>query len=239
MMMRAAICDDDTTTLNYLYEQISKEFAAQGAKLSLDKFSTGKDFLNAHKAEPYDVVFLDIDMPEINGFDIAEKIGTDERALIVFVTTHDELVYSSLKFQPFRFLRKTHLEDEIGEAVKAINEKLLKRKAEQRIKFQTRENEIYVYANNIEYIEVYDHWLRVTLNKGETIECYGSLSDLEKQLVPAGFVRTYKSYLVNFKYMHSIEKTQVTLDDGTKIPLSRYKAAEVRERFKDYLRSEL
>jgi len=236
-MIRGAVCDDEPAVLDHLYAHVSKEFKRQGADIHIEKFTSGRDFLSAHKAEPFDVVFLDIDMPEISGFEIAERI--DKRTLIVFVTTHDELVYSSLKFQPFRFLRKTHLEDEMGEAVKAINEKLLKRNAEHRIKFQTKENEIYVYADNIEYIEVYGHWLRVTLNKGETIECYGSLSELEKQLVPVGFVRTYKSYLVNFKYIHSIEKTQVTLDDGTEIPLSRYKAAEVRERFKDYLRSEL
>ncbi len=72
-MIRSAICDDDPTILDYLYAQISKEFKRQGADIHIDKFTSGKDFLNAHKIEPYDVVFLDIDMPEISGFDIAEK----------------------------------------------------------------------------------------------------------------------------------------------------------------------
>ena len=238
-MIRAAICDDEPTILDYLHEHISNEFKRQGAEIQIDKFTSGNDFLTAHKAEPFDVVFLDIDMPVINGFDVAEKISGGEHILIIFVTTHDELVFSSLKFQPFRFMRKTHINSEIEETVGAVNNKLLKRKTEQRIKFQTKDNEIYVSASDIEYIEVYGHWLRVYLNKDETVECYGSLSELEKQLVPLGFVRTYKSYLVNFKYIHSISKAQVTLDNGTEIPLSRYKANEVRDKFKDYLRSEL
>ncbi len=238
-MIRSAICDDEPTILNYLYTHISKEFKRQGTDTHIDKFTSGKDFLNAHKAEPYDVVFLDIDMPEISGFDVAEKISVSEHTLIIFVTSHDELVFSSLKFQPFRFMRKAFLENEIEETVKAINNKILKRRIDQRIKFQTKEKEIFVLTSNIEYIEVFDHRLRVVLNEDKTIECYGSLSEFENQLIPAGFVRPYKSYLVNFKYVHSIEKTQITLDNGTKLPLSRYKANEVRDKFKEYIRSEL
>ena len=238
-MIRGAICDDEPAVLDYLYAHISNEFKRQGADIYIDKFTSGKDFLNAHKIEPYDVVFLDIDMPEISGFDVAEKISVNERTLIIFVTTHDELVFSSLKFQPFRFMRKAFLDNEIEETVKAVNNKILKRRTDQRIKFQTREKEIFVLTSNIEYIEVFDHWLRVILNEGKTIECYGSLSEFEGQLVPAGFIRTYKSYLVNFKYVHSIEKSQITLDNGTKLPLSRYKANEVRDKFKEYIRSEL
>lgn len=238
-MIRAAVCDDEQTILDYLYEHILAEFKRQGAEVKIDKFTSGRFFLKAHKREPFDVVFLDIDMPEISGFDIAEKISSDERTLIIFVTTHDELVFSSLKFQPFRFMRKTYLDNEIEETVKAINNKMLRRKAVQRIKFQTKEKEIYVFADNIEYIEVYDHWLRVFTNEGRTIECYGSLSEFEKMLAPIGFIRTYKSYLVNFKYIHSIGKTQVILDNGTEIPVSRYKLSEVREKLKEYIRSEL
>lgn len=236
-MIRAAICDDENTMLDYLYEHISKEFEGQNANVHIEKYISGKDFLNSYKTKPYDVVFLDIDMPEISGFDVAEKIS--EKALIIFVTTHDELVFSSLKFQPFRFVRKTYLDDEIEETIKAICVKIMKRKAEQRIKFQTREKEVYIFAHDIEYIEVYDHWLRVYTNEKKTIECYGSLSDFENVLAPVGFIRTYKSYLVNFKYINSVQKGQVVLDDGTEIPVSRYKASEVREKLKEYIRSEL
>lgn len=236
-MIRAAICDDESTMLDYLYEHISKEFERQKANVQIDKYTSGKDFLNAYKAEPYDVVFLDIDMPKISGFDVAEKIS--EKALIIFVTTHDELVYSSLKFQPFRFIRKTRLNDELSETVSAVIEHIAKRKAEKKIEFQTKDRKIFLLADEIEYIGVYGHWLRVVVTTGEPIECYGSLSEFEKILAPIGFVRTYKSYLVNLKYVYSIEKTNVVMDNKTEIPLSRYKAAEIKEKFKEYLRSVL
>ncbi len=236
-MIRAAICDDENIMLDYLYEQISKEFEKQNADVHIDKFTSGNDFLSSHKSKPYDVVFLDIDMPEISGFDVAEKIS--EKALIIFVTTHDELVYSSLKFQPFRFLRKTHLDNELSETLSAVIEYIAKRSAERKIEFQTKDRKIYLLADVIEYIEVYGHWLRVVVTDGEPIECYGSLSDFEKILAPIGFVRTYKSYLVNLKYVYSMEKTKVVMDNKTEVPLSRYKAVEIKEKFKEYLRSAL
>lgn len=236
-MIRTAICDDEPATLDYLHEHITKEFKRQGTEIKIDKFTSGQDFLNAHKVEPFDAIFLDIDMPEISGFDVAERIG--ENALIIFVTTHDELVYSSIKFQPFRFIRKTHLDKELSETLTAVNERISKRIAKRKIHFQTKERGIYLLVDEIEYIEVYGHWLRVVVNKGDPIECYGSLSELEKQLQPVGFVRTYKSYLVNLKYVYSLERTKVVMDDKAEIPLSRYKTNEVKEKFKEYLRSAL
>lgn len=53
----------------------------QGAKISVEKFSSGDAFLNAHISGPFDVVFLDIDTPEVSGFDVAERIS--EKALFI------------------------------------------------------------------------------------------------------------------------------------------------------------
>ena len=234
-MIRAAICDDEPTILDYLHEHISKEFKRQGADIQIDKFTSGKDFLNAHKAEPFDVVFLDIDMPEINGFDVAEKISS-EHTLIIFVTTHDELVFSSLKFQPFRFIRKSFLEDELREVADDVNEVLSKRSAGKKFKLQTRAHDVYVDVEQIIYIEIYGHWLHVYTND-EVLECYGILSDYESRLEPFDFVRTHKSYLVNCRYIRSVEKEQVVLDDKTSIPLSRRRINDVNDKFTKYLRS--
>lgn len=239
-MIRAAICDDEPTMLDYLHEHISVEFKRQGADAHIDKFKSGRDYLNAHKVEPFDVVFLDIDMPEISGFDIAEKISGSERTIIIFVTTHDELVFSSIKFQPFRFIRKTFIEDELEEVLDAINKVLSKRTAGKKFKLQTRSHDVYIDVEQIMYIEIYGHWLHVyTYDDKEVLDCYGILSDFEAQLEPFDFVRTHKSYLVNCRYIRSVEKEQVILDDKTTIPLSRRRINDVNDRFTKYLRSML
>lgn len=235
--MRIAVCDDNVVMLNFLCDEINKEFKNNGVDFALDRFENGADFLSVYETAPFDFVFLDIDMPNINGFEIAERINKDNSSLIVFVTSHDELVYSSFRFQPFRFIRKNHIAAELPETVKALAERINERTAARHFEVRTSSGNVFLDLNDVEYIEIYGHWLRITVKNSDAIECYGSLSDFEKRLVPHNFVRTHKSYLVNCKYIYSIEQKQVVLDDNTVIPLSKYKIESVRNKLRSYLRS--
>lgn len=233
-MLRAAICDDDAVMLESLRERISGGFEALGAEASVYGFPSGAELVSAHGAEPFGAVFLDIDMPEASGFDVAE--GLSGSTLIIFVTTHDELVYSSIRFQPFRFIRKTCLDLELPETLSAVHKELTKRELGRRFTFKTGAGETFADLGAVQYIEIYGHRIKVHFDKGEPLECLGSLSELEKQLAAHDFVRTHKSYLVNCKFIFSIDRGRVVLDDGTELPLSRYKAETVREKFKESLR---
>lgn len=237
--MRVAICDDDKIMLNLLCKEIKKEFSRFETDYSFVTFENGFDLLMLHEKEPFDVVFLDIDMPCIDGFEVAEKIKHHNTALIVFITSHDELVYSSFKFQPFRFIRKNHISSELPEAIKALIDTIAERTTASRFEIRTSSGKIFLDLNTVEYIEIYGHWLKIAIHNSDTIECYGSLSDFEKRLGSFHFVRTHKSFLVNCKYIYSIEQKQVILDDKTKIPLSKYKAEYVKNKLRNYLRGNI
>ncbi len=235
-MLRIAICDDDEILLRTLTDKIRKQNHSACSPLEIKTFLLGEDFLNSQRLSPFDIVFLDIDMPEISGFDIAEQVNNASETFIIFVTSHDELVYSSIKFRPFRFIRKAYLDMELSEVMAAVNEEFIKRNAERKFVFQTKSGEVFVDLAQVEYIEIYSHLLMVHLNDTEILECCGSLSDLEQKLSNNGFIRTHKSFLVNCKYIYSIENRQLLLDDKTAIPVSRYKIESVKEKFRDYLR---
>lgn len=238
-MLKIAVCDDDKTMLATIENKIDISYKQNNTEHEIHTFLSGKNFLNSHKKSHFDVVFLDIDMPETNGFDIAEQVNSISETLIVFVTSHDELVYSSIKFRPFRFIRKSYLETELNEVLTAVNAEFMKRCAERKFMFQTKFSEVFVDLSLVEYIEIYGHQLMVHLKDNECLECYGSLSDMERELNNFDFVRTHKSYLVNCKYIYSIEKSQIMLDDKTVIPLSRYKIESVKQSFRNYLRRTL
>lgn len=235
--MRIAICDDDTDFTDNLRAFMKKELAALHVRPVISVYNEGAGFIA--DIPECDAVFLDIDMPAVNGFDIAEQINRMGETLIIFVTMHDELVYSSIKFRPFRFIRKSHLTDELPEVLSALNKTICKRNAGRKFEFQAKTGTVFLDVNSIEYIEIYGHWLHVRVDGGEDLECYGSLSDFEKELAPFDFIRTHKSYLVNCKYIYAIEKGKIVLDDKTEILLSRYRAGEVREKFRSYIRSEI
>lgn len=238
-MLKIAVCDDNETMLRVLTDKIGVIYKQNSIAFEIRSFLSGDSFLNSHKEHSFDVVFLDIDMPDINGFDIAEQVNNSGETLIVFVTSHDELVYSSIKFRPFRFIRKNYLETELGETLTAANTELMKRNSARKFMFQTKSGEVFEDLQLVEYIEIFGHWLLVHIKDNKSLECYGSLSDMERELNNYDFVRTHKSYLVNCRYIYSIEKNQLVLDDKTVIPVSRYKAESVKQNFRNYLRRTL
>lgn len=230
-MIRIAVCDDDREFSARLKLLINKYYFEEKVEFYAAVFNSGMDLLFGKK--DYNAVFLDIDMPNIGGFEIAEKLSSD--ILIVFVTAHDELVYSSLKFRPFRFIRKGHLENELPEVLADLKKVIFKNNAKKKFILQTKSGEAVLNIDDIEYIEIYGHQIRIIVAGADPLECYGSLSVLEKQLSDFNFVRTHKSYLVNCKYIFSIEKNRIILDSKTEIPLSRQRVDIVKSKFKNHI----
>lgn len=235
--MHIAICDDDIKFTEELKFQAEKGFAALGLSPEFSVFSDSAEFISSFPE--CDAVFLDIDMPQVNGFEIAEAMNRAGDSLIVFVTSYDELVYSSIKFRPFRFVRKSRLETELPEVLEALSKAILKRISGKRFRLRTNTKDVLLRVDEIKYIESFGHWLNIYTNDKNKIEYYGSLSEMEKQLAELDFVRVHKSYLVNLKYVYSIERMRIILTDKTEIPLSRYKAETVKNRVKNYILNEL
>ena len=105
--MRIAVCDDNTVLLPKLKEIIYDSFSVYTDEFEILIYSSGTLLLNAHKQEPFQIIFLDIDMPKISGFDVAKTLRDDfSNCFIIFITSHSELVYESMDFQPFHFIRK-------------------------------------------------------------------------------------------------------------------------------------
>ncbi len=231
--MRIAICDDDVNFTGELKGAIEAAYDVSNDPLTVSVFHDGASLLA--DGPECDALFLDIQMPGLNGFAVASRLIHREEIFLIFVSMHDELVYESLQFRPFRFLRKSQLTGELPEVMEALGKAVLMRSMGRKVCFRTRSETVFVDVHDIAYIEIYGHWLHVRVRKGENLECYGSLADLEKQLVPFDFVRTHKSFLVNCRYVHSTESRRIILDDGTEIPLSRYRVEAVSKRLQKVL----
>lgn len=106
-MVNVAICDDNKVFLNVLCRMIDEELKQCGVAHKISEYLSSKVFLEHHSIERFDVVFLDIVMPGLNGFDVAKDIRKiSEKTYIIFVTTESNLVYDSFDFRPFNFISK-------------------------------------------------------------------------------------------------------------------------------------
>lgn len=236
MFVRIAVCDDDPTFLENLEKQISLLFKSGDSSCTLeyymDSFQDGADLLENWDNEVYDILFLDIEMPGASGIQVADRIRMrNPYVKILFITNRDDLVFHSIQYRPFRFIRKNYLENELPEAIKALTENLLKENKYLTVSFNGSKKNIKII--NIQYLESCKHDIYIyTLH--ETFRIKGNLTKLEKQLEPYGFIRTHSGYVVSSRYIFSIDKAQVILNDGREIPLSRYRIETVKHKLQLY-----
>lgn len=109
-MLRVAICDDNKPMLDFLERKLNEMFMETEMKCGISTFLSCRAFLESNTRNPFDVVFLDIVMPDIGGFEAAKQIRAFSRdEYIIFITTESSMVYDSFDFQPFYFIPKSKL----------------------------------------------------------------------------------------------------------------------------------
>lgn len=231
-MVNIAICDDNSILLDRVEESIINIISKLEKEINIFKFTDGQNLIDNFNEnnEAFNIIFLDIEMPKINGFEVAENIReNNSKVIIIFLTSMDSLVFDSFKYNPLRFIRKTHLDVELEEGlVKAFN------KLESNVRFyifKTSNGTIKLLLDDILYIEstvrkIYVH------TSGEVYQVIGiKLSELEKEFEKSSFILAHRTVLVNVKYIYSIESNNIILDNKENLPISRYRTKEVKEAF--------
>lgn len=227
--MKIAICDDSRIILEYMSEKIKTIFYQKKYNVSIVSFNNSKDLIKSLRNEFFDVIFLDIDMPGFNGFEVAKKIKDSVAASsIIFISNLEGSVYESIQFNPFRFIRKSHFEEEIYDAIDALIKNL--ECLNKNLIISLPNEKIKLYPHKIIYIECNDKILKVVSNS-EIIELRYKLKDIETLLEKYGFIRIHKGYLVNSKYIYRINKAgEITLESGEKLLVSKRRIKEVFEK---------
>lgn len=235
--MKAIFCDDDLYFMDMIVNAAEKVFSELGVELETTEYVNSEQLLYdlSETQADADVVFLDIDMPGISGFDIAEKIKEIETDVnLIFVSGIDDLVYESFRYAPFWFLRKSDIGMMHEVAAKLIQYRgSLKRK----YRIECRGEVSYISVNDIAYIESRRHYITVHMIDKDIITFRGKISDAEKQLEKDQFIRCHQSYLVNCRYIKKIIKDTIVMSSDVEIPVSRGRSKPAKMQYLDYLHS--
>lgn len=229
--MKLAVCDDDRIMVEYISDKLREYYE----ECTISKYEDGKSLLADSCKQLFDALFLDIDMPGMDGMELAGKIReVNKYVKIIFVTNKEEFVYAAYKYQVFRFVRKSFLEQELSEVMADLRVAL--KSENEYISIETASEMMEIKIRDIKYIESQAHKSIInTVNN--TFEVGKSISEYEKILGNNGFIRTHKGYLVNFRYIYSVGNTDVNLTDKSKVPLSRNKIKETKTKLQVYTRS--
>lgn len=237
-MFHIAICDDESYFRQDLQELVSAYMVGKGYAFQIDTFSSGKDFLSLGiEMLKYIIVFLDINMDEIDGVTTAKKLRkVSKDTFIIFVTVNVEYAFEGYELDVTRYLLKENrnLKDSIAECLDAIMRKMNYTVIKKNFKFGDTTKQISL--DRLLYIESKLHKLEFhVMEENMTIySMYETLNAIEDELIGLGFIRIHQSFLVNLKYISNVIRYKVVLTNGDElvIPKARYKG--VKDAFIEY-----
>lgn len=212
-MMNVAICDDNYAFAQLLQTRIKDYFAHIDRTCEFQIFSDPQKLLQADLSHTK-VLFLDIDMPGMNGIEVAKEIRRRSlNMFLVFVTVLLEYAPAGYCVNAFRYLMKSRFEEELPICLADILEKMSE--CEDRIQFPGKEYLVDFQISEIVYLEgTPNRMVLVHKANGHVVECRGKLIDFEAALKGKGFLRIQKSFVVNMRYVQMIKSYRTYMKNG-------------------------
>ena len=232
-MLKIAILDDDKTALMISTSAVEAFLKEKNAEYRLFSFSNPLNFLASAKEEKFDLSFLDIDMPEMNGLSVANELATISKyGQIIFLSQREDLVFECLKFHPFGFIRKSKLIDDFSLMMNQFFQTIANNESnETKIDFFDKTKTYSFKIKDIVYIEGDRNYQKVVLKDKSSQNIRVPLGTLEEKLREYGFLRIHKGYLLNYLYIRSIEGEEVYLTTGISLPMAKKRKDEIMKQY--------
>ena len=231
--MRIAVCDDEQCFLNHFRGIVSRLY--NRLDIITDEFNCGDELLKSFRYKAYDLVFLDIEMPSMDGITLARKLRElSSDVCIVFLTGHIEYAIKGYEVNALRYLTKPAEEMKVREVIDHV---LKKQESGKVIWIKTADGEQKLALSDILFIEAQNQ--NVVINTAsDSYSVRGNISDYEKELTPHGFFRIHRGYLISLPKVLRISNKSVVMEDNTSLPVSRTKEAKLREKLFSYVSKE-
>lgn len=227
MNIQVMVIDDKNNDLEMIHDELCKIAVSKKINVHCDCFCS------VPKEIDYDIVILDIDMPEMNGFELAKQIHEmNLETVIMFCTNYNELVFETFRLDTFYFIRKDQLHNDLSDALDKYISVYLRNKKQYIL--SSGNKIIKIPYTSIEWFEIQKNYVYIKTSEHE----YRDRKTLQKLLlqIPGNmFVQVSRSELVNISFIKEIDEEDLILLDKTMIhiPLSRMK--EVKKKYLEML----
>lgn len=231
-MVHIAICDDEQSFAGYLEELIHKYAEEKSEEIKITIYNDGSELIE--KYDPtIDLIFLEIQMNITNGLKAAEQIRKmDTRVSLIFLTSLVNYALEGYKYQADNYILKpikyVRLKSELDKWLEHY------RRSDDAFILVRNDSGIYkVFLKNLHYLETANRHVLLHTDSGNIVS-YKKMKDFEKELDGQGFVRCHASYVVNLYFIKRVEKLELELTDGARLPISQPRRKLVMERLADY-----
>lgn len=222
--MLIALCDDESFENDNLYKLINDYAIRYDHDIHCEVFTSGAALLKSDRK--FDMYFLDYQMDEMNGLELAGKLRNEKNdlAAIVFLTSYREIVYDCFDVNTYRFLVKPITEPVL---TKVLDDFMKTSILFSRISLKKDGMTESINTKEIYYIESFKKECTVHMRDGEkTYTC--RLYEIKENLHPEFFFQPHRSFVVNLYYVLKDDGKTITMTNGAEIPISKYAAKEYR-----------
>lgn len=228
-VMNIAICDDEQVFLRQLHRKIAD---LKIPDCQIHEFSSGKELLSSFIKGMYEVIILDVEMPELNGLQTAEKIRqTDKSVIISFLTNYAEFAVKGYDVGAFRYILKNQPDYVYTKQLNSIIAE-----CQQRFRTFTFNNKNLSFKfrlTDILYFEGHRRKVSLFTVNGE-LEYGGDFSTVCGELLKYNFAIINRGILVNLDHIQNITKYDIILSNGRKIPIGKTYKDEIVARYLNY-----
>ena len=228
-MLRIAVCDDEKIISQQINDMIKKFLP----ECNISKYLSGSDLLES--CLKFDIIFLDIQMENMNGIETAREIRRcGEDTIIIFITGVKEYVFEAFDVSAFHYLLKPVNEEKLKEVVCRAVKEINKKAEKHQLFIKTRDKSYYIDVCDILFME--NEMRKIAIHtKKEIIRFYGVMSELEEK-AGNSFYRCHRGYLVNMTYIAEYDNENIYLTNGDKVYLAREKYQDFVKHYMRFLR---
>lgn len=229
--MRIAICDDQAIILEQTRQSIKNYCTKHAFPCELVRFLSGEALLEQEQS--FDLVFLDYEMPKLNGMLTARALKEKSPdTLIVFLTSHPEMMPNAFEVRAFRYLLKPLSDTELEKCIHAARKEM----APTEVILYDGDIQKVTSLKNVQYIEAAERGTTVRTRK-ETLTSKCTMVDWQNLLPQDSFYRCHKSFYINLAFVDEIHKDYVKLQNDEKVAISRRCRKEFQDKLFGFVRN--
>jgi len=234
-MIKIAICDDVVEDSKLVYSILDDWMNRNQKYCEKQFFSSSRALLyEIEDGTEFDVLLLDIEMPDLDGIRLTERIKYFlPDALIIFITSHEKYVYESFKVQPFRFIPKKYQARMLPSALRDVVE-IFEKCEGKYLYIENQEGMERISVRSITYIWHHEKYAYIERTNGKRAKVRKTLKQVYEELPQEDFVWIDRGCICNLMQISKIDKGDVLLTDGTRHAISRERLTEVKSILRKY-----
>lgn len=229
--MNIAICDDDIKMLGLLEQIVFECFNGDLQQFVCESFTSGEELISyIQKNIGFQIYIMDIEMKEINGLQTAAQIrAVDKNAIIIFVTSHKELMQQAFDVLAFNYIVKPLDRENTKRIILKAIEFIQDRQSI--FYFKIGKNSFTINYGDIEYFE--SNKRKILLHTSKNMyEFYGKLKELK---LNTNFSQVHTSYIINLEKIQSVSKSQIIMNSGIEIKISKKYYTSFNNNYRNFL----